>query len=138
MDRWRTAFERIGARFHERDRAVDTMLELRQRFDLGVAEVEVRALGTTRYDEPPPGTLLAGQFPAGEAEQVVGLIEARGGEIVERRSEPDPAEAMSSIATIAPPEPSRRIEPRRAEPGRRIEPRGAARPTRSRRRSPSL
>jgi len=122
MDRWRATVERIGARFKERERAVETMLELRERFDLGVAEIEVRPLGTTHYDEPPPGTLLAGQFPAGEAEAAVGLITARGGEIVERRPEPDPAEAMGSVATLAPPEPSRRIDPR---------------PTRSRRRNPN-
>ncbi|HEY2888529.1 MAG TPA: hypothetical protein VGJ17_07925 [Candidatus Limnocylindrales bacterium] len=126
MDRWRATVERIGARFEERDRAVETMLELRRRFDLDVADVEVRPLGTTHYDEPPPGTLLAGQFPANDVEAAVGLITASGGEIVERRPEPDPAASLGAIATAAMPEPSRRIEPR-----------DVGRPTRSRRRSPS-
>jgi hypothetical protein len=129
MGRWRAAVERIGARFLERDRAVETMLELRDRFDLGVADVEVSPLGTTRYDEPPPGTLLAGQFPADDADTIVGVITERGGEIVERRPEPDPAEAMGSIATLAPPEPARRIEPpRRIEPVGRVEPPRRAEP----------
>jgi hypothetical protein len=114
MDRWRATVERIGARFRDREPAVETMLELRRRFELDVADVEVQPLGTTTYDEPSPGTLLAGQFPADDAEAVVRMITDRGGEIVERRAEPDPAEAMGSVATLAAPEPqpARRIEPR--------------------------
>lgn len=126
MDRWRATVERIGARFRDRDAAVEAMLELRRRFDLEIADVEVQPLGTTSYDEPTPGTLLAGQFPADAADAVVDLIGQRGGEIIERRAEPDPAEAMGSVATLAAPEPelpARRIEPRATPPPRRSLPR---------------
>jgi hypothetical protein len=88
MERWRAPVEWIGARFSDRERALATMRELRRRFRLGPADVEVGPLGTTTYDQPPSGTLLAGQFPAADAGAVVGVIEERGGEIVERRGQP--------------------------------------------------
>jgi hypothetical protein len=102
MDRWPATVERIGARFDERDEAVQTMLELRNRFDLGVSDVEVRDLGSTAYEEPPSGTLLAGQFPSPRAEEVVDLIRQHGGAIVERRSEPDPSTTAGGVGLLAP------------------------------------
>jgi hypothetical protein len=106
MDRWPATVERIGARFDERDEAVETMLELRRRFDLGASEVEVRDLGSTTYEQPPSGTLLAGQFRAPLVDQVVDVIRQHGGSIVERRSEPDPTgtpETSAGVSVLAPP-----------------------------------
>jgi hypothetical protein len=104
MDRWPATVERIGARFEARDEAVETMLELRRRFDLGVSDVEVRDLGSTAYEQPPSGTLLAGQFPSPRADEVVDVIHRHGGAIVERRAALQP-EASGGVGLLAPPPP---------------------------------
>lgn len=104
MDRGPMDVERIGARFDQRAQAIDVMLELRRQFGLAAAEIAVRDLGSTAYERPASGTLLAGQFPAHAAEGVVRVIVASGGTILERRAEPDPSRVLAVVATLEPPE----------------------------------
>jgi hypothetical protein len=94
MDQWLASTERLGARFDDRDTAVAVMHELRQRFGLGIEDIEVQALGSTHYEEPSTATLLAGRFPPTVADDAITIIRAAGGELVERRLEPDPVIAL--------------------------------------------
>jgi hypothetical protein len=103
MDRGPMDVERIGARFERRDQAIEAMLDLRRRFGLAAAEIDVRDLGSTAYERPASGTLLAGQFPAEVAETAVGIIIADGGVILERRPEPDPTRVLGVVGTLEPP-----------------------------------
>jgi hypothetical protein len=103
VDRWPASVVRIGARFEDRARALEVMAELRRRFRLHDAAIEVRPLGSTRYDEPSTGVLLAGQFRERDTDAAVELLQQRGGTIVERRTEPDPARVGRSVATLEPP-----------------------------------
>lgn len=106
MDRWRASIERIGARFEDREVAVAAMQSLRDRFGLGISDIEVQALGSTRYEQPASGTLLAGRFSSTVGDEVVTMIRAGGGEIIERRFEPDPvAELETGSGTSSPSRP---------------------------------
>jgi hypothetical protein len=110
MDRYSAAIERLGARFEDRRMALEAMRQLRERFGLDLSDVEVQALGSTRYEEPPSGTLLAGRFRPEVADQAIDLIRGAGGVIVERRLEPDPLDRR--------PPPSPRERGRRSRGGR--------------------
>jgi hypothetical protein len=79
--------ERIGARFEQADAAWEALQAVRTRFGLGVADVEVHALGSTDYGRPATEVVLAGRFPADIAGEAVEELRARGGAIVERRVE---------------------------------------------------
>jgi hypothetical protein len=103
MDRGPMDVERIGARFERRDQAIAAMLELRRRFGLAAAEIDVRELGSTAYERPASGTLLAGQFLAHAAKGVIEIITAGGGTVIERRVEPDPLRVFGVVATLEPP-----------------------------------
>lgn len=128
MDRWLASTERLGARFDDRDSAVAVMHELRHRFGLGIADIEVQALGSTHYEEPSTGTLLAGRFPPTVADDAIESIRAAGGQIVERRLEPDPVVTLAGSAVVADAGDARQ---RRDRPGRRLERHPSPQPGRS-------
>lgn len=109
MDGYTAAIERLGARFEDRHTALEAMRQLRERFGLDLSDIEIQALGSTHYEEPPSGTLLAGRFRPEVADEAIDLIRRKGGVIVERRMEPDPLDRR--------PPPSRRERGRRASRG---------------------
>jgi hypothetical protein len=72
----------IGARFADLESAVAAMAEIRGRVPVGPGEVGVRALGSTHYEEPAWGFILAGRFAPAVVDAVLAIVEARGGSVL--------------------------------------------------------
>jgi hypothetical protein len=77
----------IGARFANLAAAIAARDAIRAAVGVSAADVAVRPLGTTRYDEPIEAFVLAGRFPSAVADAVVGLMRDGGGTILSRRTE---------------------------------------------------
>lgn len=89
----------IGARFANLKSANAALGQIRASVAIPLADAAVRPLGSTRYEEPASGFLLAGRFPAVEIERVLGIVEVHGGTLLTRRVErPQPALTGSSAA----------------------------------------
>jgi hypothetical protein len=83
----------LGARFESDQRAFDALRELRARFDLGDGDAEVRPLGSTEYEEPTSGLILAGRFRSEVLDDVTALLEHLGGSVfVDREDAPLPVD----------------------------------------------
>ena len=87
MHRGSGTIKRIGARFGHPEAARAAVREVRRQFDLGVGDVEVRALGSTDHRHPSADVLLAGRFPTQVADDAVEALRGLDGVIVERRIE---------------------------------------------------
>ena len=77
----------VGARFANLESANAALSEIRASVPIPRADVAVRPLGSTRYEEPASGFLLAGRFPAVEVDRVLGIVTLHGGTLMSRRSE---------------------------------------------------
>lgn len=77
----------VGARFANLESANAALGEIRASVAIPRADVAVRPLGSTRYEEPASGFLLAGRFPASEVERVLGIVEQHGGSLLSKRIE---------------------------------------------------
>ena len=75
----------MGARFRTLAAAGAALLAIRSAVTVPPGDAGVRPLGTTRYEEPTEDFLLAGRFADEDVEAVVGIIEAAGGRVIERR-----------------------------------------------------
>ena len=90
----------IGSRFADLRAALSARHAILASVAVPAADVAVRPLGTTRYDEPVEAFVLAGRFPPGAAEAVVRLMREHGGAIISHRTEWKP-KAAGSIGTQA-------------------------------------
>ncbi|MFL5757026.1 MAG: hypothetical protein ACJ77N_12095 [Chloroflexota bacterium] len=72
----------LAARFPDVVTANAVLADLRQRYDLGDEDALVGPLGSTDYEEPQSGTVLAGRFRADRLADVERLVVERGGEVV--------------------------------------------------------
>jgi hypothetical protein len=87
----------VGARFANLESANAALGDIRASVSIPRADVAVRPLGSTRYEEPASDFLLAGRFPTTEVARVLGIVERHGGTLLSRRIErPHPALAGSS------------------------------------------
>lgn len=77
----------IGARFANLESANAALSEIRASVAIPRADVAVRALGSTRYEQPASGFILAGRFPGVEVERVLGIVERNGGTVLTRHVE---------------------------------------------------
>jgi hypothetical protein len=77
----------IAARFPDLPAAVAVRDAILAAVAVTAADVAVRPLGTTKYDEPIHAFVLAGRFPSAAAEAVVRLMRDGGGTILTRRTE---------------------------------------------------
>jgi hypothetical protein len=77
----------IGGRFADLAAAVAARDAILAAVAVPVADVAVRALGTTQYDNPLHAFVLAGRFPSAMADLAVRLIREHGGAIISRRTE---------------------------------------------------
>ena len=88
----------IGARFADLSAAMAARDAILAVVAVPSADVAVRALGTTRYDQPIEAFVLAGRFPFAAAQDVVRLMRDHGGVIISRRFE-GPATGRQPEAT---------------------------------------
>jgi hypothetical protein len=72
----------VGARFADLESALAALGEIRARVPVGPGEVGVRALGSTHYEEPAWGFILAGRFAPAVVDAVVAIMEGRGGRVL--------------------------------------------------------
>ena len=72
----------VGARFRAREDAEQALHDLRSRLDIGPADAEAEAMGSTDYAHVTDGTLLAGRFRPERLPLVEDVIERHGGEIL--------------------------------------------------------
>jgi hypothetical protein len=72
----------IGARFADLASALAAMGEIRGRVPVDPGEVGVRALGSTHYEEPAWGFILAGRFAPAVVDAVLAIVEGRGGSVL--------------------------------------------------------
>jgi hypothetical protein len=72
----------VGARFADLESALAAMGDIRGRVQVGPDELGVRALGSTRYEEPAWGFVLAGRFAAAVVDAVVAIVEGYGGTLL--------------------------------------------------------
>jgi hypothetical protein len=94
----------VGARFANLESANAALAAIRASVAIPLADVAVRPLGSTRYEEPASGFLLAGRFPAIEVDRVLGIVESHGGMVLSRRIErahPGPAGGSGMLALNA-------------------------------------
>ena len=77
----------VGARFANLESANAALGAIRASVPVPLADAAVRPLGSTRYEEPASGFLLAGRFPAAELDRVLGIFELHGGMLLSRRIE---------------------------------------------------
>jgi hypothetical protein len=77
----------IGARFVDREAAGAALATVRARVPVARADVAVRPLGSTSYDAPIRGFLLAGRFADEWVDVVVRTIRELGGDMLEQRAE---------------------------------------------------
>ena len=77
----------VGARFRDAGAANDAIGELRDRIAVEPEDLDVRPLGSLRYERPAVGVVVAGRFEPGDVDSVISIMERHGGEIVFRRTE---------------------------------------------------
>jgi hypothetical protein len=77
----------VGARFANLESANAALSEIRSSVPIPRADVAVRPLGSTRYEQPASGFVLAGRFPAVEVERVLGIVKLNGGTLLSRHVE---------------------------------------------------
>lgn len=77
----------IGARFEHLEPASAALREIRALAAVEPGDVALRALGSTRYEEPAHGYVLAGRFHATDVARVIETVERHGGAVVARRIE---------------------------------------------------
>lgn len=93
----------IGARFEHLEPATAALREIRARVGVEAGDVALRPLGSTRYEEPAKGYVLAGRFSASDVAPVIDIVERRGGAIVARRVDrAAPGLARAGAAPTAP------------------------------------
>jgi hypothetical protein len=91
----------VGARFTDLESALAAMRDIRGQVPVGPGEVAVRALGSTRYEEPARGFVLAGRFAPTVVDAVVEILEGHGGTVLthsEERPHPSLARATGALA----------------------------------------
>jgi hypothetical protein len=89
----------LGARFETDEAAFGALRQLRARFDLGDGDAEVLPLGSTEYEAPSSGTILAGRFRVEVLEEVRALLERVGGTVcVDRDDVPLPVDTAREQA----------------------------------------
>jgi len=76
----------VGARFDDQDAAQAAVVELRKRVEVE-GDVDLRPLGSVRYEEPAKGLVVAGRFQHSDVDDVVEIMQRHGGEIVFKRPE---------------------------------------------------
>jgi hypothetical protein len=72
----------IGARFADLESALAAMGEIRGRVPVDPSEVGVRALGSTHYEKPAWGFILAGRFAPAVVDAVLAIVQGRGGSVL--------------------------------------------------------
>jgi hypothetical protein len=77
----------LGARFESHEGAHVALRELRARFDLGERDAEVLPLGSTEYESPSSGLILAGRFREEVARDARALLERLGGTVFVHRDD---------------------------------------------------
>lgn len=77
----------IGARFGHLEPAIAALGEIRARLAAGSGDVALRRLGSTRYEAPEDGFVLAGRFAPEDVDPVVSAVERFGGVVIARRVE---------------------------------------------------
>ena len=86
----------IGARFADEAAAMAALLAVRSSLPVEPGDVAVRPLGSTRYEEPATGFVLAGRFDSADVDAVAAIVVRHGGTVISRRREtaqpqrPDP------------------------------------------------
>jgi hypothetical protein len=77
----------VGARFRDLDSAIAALGAIQARAVVAPGDAAVRPLGSTRYETPARGFLLAGRFAPGDLEAVLEIVRRHGGVVLERRVE---------------------------------------------------
>ena len=77
----------FGACFTDHASAAAALVEIRERVTVAPGDVAVRPMGSTNYEAPTQGFLLAGRFADDDVDAVAEIAEAHGGLIIERRLE---------------------------------------------------
>ena len=77
----------FGARFTDHASAAAALVEIRERVAVAPGDVAVCPIGSTNYEAPAHGFLLAGRFADDDVRAVAEITEAHGGLIIERRLE---------------------------------------------------
>jgi hypothetical protein len=75
----------VGARFADLDSANAALGEIRASVAVPRGDVAVRPLGSTRYEAPAADFLLAGRFPEGDVDAVLGIVLQHGGTLLSKR-----------------------------------------------------
>lgn len=93
----------IGARFEHLEPASAALREIRALAAVESGDVALRPLGSTRYEDPARGYVLAGRFPTPDVGPVIQIVERHGGAIVARRVERmNPSLARAATAQAGP------------------------------------
>ena len=119
----------VGARFRALAAARAALRAIRTSVVVEPGDVAVRPLGTTTYEAPGEQFLLAGRFEADDVSDVISVLHAHGGRVIERRD--DAPHATSIPAAL--PRSSARL---RERPAGRDQERGSRRQKRLRRPAP--
>jgi hypothetical protein len=90
----------VGARFPSLESAATALAEIRSSVPVPHADVAVRPLGSTRYEEPARDFLLAGRFASGDVRQVIEIARAYGGTLLSNRVEWPQAQLGSRAPTM--------------------------------------
>jgi hypothetical protein len=77
----------VGARFATLDAATAALAEIRSNVAVERGDVGVRPLGSTDYEEPARGFLLAGRFASADTDQVKAIVRRHGGTVLSHRVE---------------------------------------------------
>jgi hypothetical protein len=88
----------VGARFEHLESAAMALAQIRASVPVPHADVAVRPLGSTRYEEPARDFLLAGRFAASDVERVIEILRTHGGTVLSNRVEWAPAQLASRSA----------------------------------------
>ena len=77
----------VGARFPDVESADAALQAIRAGVAVAPGDAGMRALGSTRYEEPATDFLVAGRFEAADVEAVLAIMERHGGAVLSRRAE---------------------------------------------------
>ncbi len=92
----------VGARFANLESANAALGDIRASVAIPRSDVAVRPLGSTRYEEPPSGFVLAGRFPPVEVARVLGIVERYGGTLLSKHVEqPRPGLGRGSVTPVS-------------------------------------
>jgi hypothetical protein len=97
----------IGARYADLPAAIAARHAILASVAMPAADLAVRPLGTTRYDEPVAAFVLAGRFPSALGSRIVRLMRDHGGTIILRRAEWAPRARPLEPAPMPRPHPGR-------------------------------